>query len=275
VKGRGKLPDRHYTAFNLGCLEEDAIPRRHAEDHFINVDRQTTAITDSACPADGECILSGLRRDLAILKDKTKPREERVFALMAIGHWVGDIHQPLHISFADDRGGNGIDVHVTGGCGTSKYHPDNLHAVWDNCLLEAGLFERVRQRADFKKTWGPRTITYRAVDTLQANTTLAEERSLVGIDPRPWADESYQITLDPRVLYCTRVANECRYSPTVVRLEPGGQKRLQQIDQAYLGSFEKVAQERVKRAGFRLAHLLNLALDPGYTQPVQNSTQRP
>ena len=38
-----------------------------------------------------------------------------------------------------------------GRCGRAASRPDNLHAVWDNCLLEAGLFERVRQRADFKK----------------------------------------------------------------------------------------------------------------------------
>jgi hypothetical protein len=31
-----------------------------------------------------------------------------------VGHWVGDIHQPLHVSFEDDRGGN--SVLVTGLC---------------------------------------------------------------------------------------------------------------------------------------------------------------
>ena len=25
-----------------------------------------------------------------------------------LGHWVGDVHQPLHVSFKDDRGGNAI-----------------------------------------------------------------------------------------------------------------------------------------------------------------------
>jgi hypothetical protein len=54
-----------------------------------------------------------------------------------------------------------------------------------------------------------------------------------------------------------------------------GPKRLQNLDQNYLAAFERLAEERVKKAGFRLAHLLNLALDSGYTEPIQNSMQKP
>lgn len=123
------------------------------------------------------------------LKDPVRSREAPVFTLMALSHWIGDIHQPLHISFADGRGGNGIDVKLRGKCGTLGDRPDNLHAVWGKCLLQAGLFERVRKRADFKVSRDPNTITYRAVDTLQANTSLTEEKSLVGDEPWKWAAE--------------------------------------------------------------------------------------
>ena len=273
IPGRGKMSDQHYTSFNYACLEEDEIPRRNPEDHFINVARTVPAITEQACPSAGDCILSGIARDLALLKDPSKPRADRTFALMELGHFVGDIHQPLHISFADDKGGNGIDATLTGRCGTSSYRPDNLHGVWDNCLLEAGMFERVRKRADYKKGWSRFTITYRAVDTLQANTTLTEEQAIVGTDPVPWANESYQITLDPSVLYCTKVGDMCQYAPTAAtKTNP---KRMQSIDQSYLKQFDLVAQDRVKRAGFRLAHLLNLALDPAYTGPVREASQHP
>lgn len=30
---------------------------------------------------------------------------------MFLAHFMGDIHQPLHVSFADDEGGNSIIVH--------------------------------------------------------------------------------------------------------------------------------------------------------------------
>ena len=271
VRGRGQMPDRHYTSFNMGCLEEDAIPRQHEEDHFINVPRTETQILAS-CPGGGECILSGIDRDFAILKDRSKSRGDRVFALMALGHWIGDIHQPLHISFADDKGGNGIDIQLAGRCGTSSEGGvENLHAVWDKCLLDAGLFERVRSRNDFKPQWSRFTITYRAVDSIQANTTLAEERRLVGTDPTVWANESFVITLAPGTLYCVRVGANCQYSPSSIK--KSNPKRVQPISQAYLAANQSIAQDRVKRAGFRLAHLINLALDPAYQLPQKDATQ--
>jgi hypothetical protein len=277
VPAHGKMPARHYTAFNLGCLEEDEIPRRNPDDHFINYSRDTAAVTSDTCPAaaaGGECILKGIRRDLASLKDETQPAKERVFALFAVGHWVGDIHQPLHVSFADDKGGNGIDATLAGKCGTSNYRPKNLHGIWDNCLLEAGMFERVRKRADYKNTWGPRTVTYRAVDTLLANTSLTDEKQIVQGEPFQWAEESYAITIEPDVHYCVAVSGSCNYSATAVT-KPHNSKRLEAVDQAYLAKFEPVAQDRIRKAGFRLAHLLNQALDPAYTEPIQNSSQQP
>lgn len=273
VRDHEGVERRHYTSFNVGCLEEDVVPRRHPKDHFINIDRQTASISSANCPTGGTCVFAGIERDLAILKDQQKTDEERVFALMAVGHWIGDIHQPLHVSFSDDRGGNAIAARLSGKCGSSTYRVKELHGVWDNCLLEAGVFERVRKRADFKKTWGKRTITYRAVDTLLANTSVSEEQAIVGDDPLIWANESLQLTLQPEVLYCVKVGDTCRYSET--ETTHPGQDRLVQLDQEYLRDFETIAQERVRKAGFRLAHLINLALDPGYSTPIQNSTQEP
>lgn len=264
---------RHYTSFNVGCLEEDERPRKHAADHFVNVDRTTTSIPAASCPVGGSCIFAGIDRDLTILKDRSKSDEDRVFALMAVGHWIGDIHQPLHISFADDKGGNAIKARVIGGCGTSSYRPGNLHAVWDGCLLEAGLFQKVRNRADFKPSWGRRTITYRAVDTLLANTSLAEEQAMVGTDPAVWADESLQITLQPAVQYCVKSGNTCDYSDTQVSLGSDDEERKVSLDNNYLAQYAPIAEDRVRLAGFRLAHLINLALDPTYQGPAKDSLQ--
>lgn len=275
VKGRGKLADRTYTSFNLGCLEEDELPRRNPNDHFINLRRDATSVPD-ACPADvaaGECVLAGIRRDLKTLGDRTLGRADRVFALMALGHWIGDIHQPLHVSYADDRGGNRIDATVSGGCGSSGYRATNLHAVWDNCILEAGMFERVRKRADYRRTWNRRTVTYRAVDTLMANTDLQEERAMIAGTPRDWAGESYAITRTPEVRYCELEDGHCRYSADMTNYRSGATKRKVALDQAYLGRFDRTAEDRIRKAGFRLAHLLNTALDQGYTGPRRDGAQ--
>jgi len=265
VRGRGEMPDQHYTAFNYGCLEEDEIPRRHADNHFINVERDVRQI-GATCPTGTDCILAGIDRDFKALKDRTTPREDRAFALMALGHWIGDLHQPLHVSFADDKGGNGIDIALVGNCGSSREdRPDNLHAVWDKCLLDAGLFERVRRRADFRPQWSRFTITYRAVDTLQANRNPGIVKAWVATTPADWANESYRITLASDTSYCTIMGANCQYSPA--SLKKTRPVRVQRIDQAYLARHQGIASEQAAKAGFRLAHLLNLALDPAYSGP--------
>ncbi|KAJ7954110.1 Endonuclease [Quillaja saponaria] len=50
-------------------------------------------------------------------------------ALLFLSHFMGDIHQPLHVGFTSDRGGNTIDVHWY----TRK---QNLHHVWDDNIIE-------------------------------------------------------------------------------------------------------------------------------------------
>lgn len=276
VPGRGQTPARHYTSFNMGCLEEDELPRRNPADHFINLPRSQSAITSDQCPAaasQGQCILEGIRRDLAILRDPGRSRQERAIALFAVGHWLGDIHQPLHVSFADDRGGNGIDAKVTGGCGHFGYRAKELHGVWDNCILHSGTFGRVYRRADYRRTWSRFTVTYRAVDTLQANTTLADEQLIVAGQPWQWAAESYSIALDPAVRYCVMTSGSCNYSASAQVLRRNAPKRFEQLDQTYLTQFDRIAEDRIRRAGLRLAHLVNQTLDPAYSGPVRNSSQ--
>jgi hypothetical protein len=53
---------------------------------------------------------------------------DRLAALKCLGHWVGDVHQPLHLSVKDDRGGNAIEEQ--GPCA------ENLPAVWHTCIIE-------------------------------------------------------------------------------------------------------------------------------------------
>lgn len=147
----------------------------------------------------------------------------------------------------------------------SSYRPDNLHAVWDNCLLHAGLFERVRPRADFNLRWSERTITYRAVDTLMANMPLSVEHSYVASQPFEWADESLDITRAASTGYCLIEEGQCRSAT--------GRSGRVLIDAAYRQQHAGIAQERVLKAGFRLAHVINLALDPAYTGPVADGNQ--
>ncbi|XP_006842310.2 endonuclease 2 [Amborella trichopoda] len=56
-------------------------------------------------------------------------------ALLFLSHFIGDIHQPLHVGFTSDRGGNTIDVHWY----TRK---TVLHHVWDDSIIDTAL-ERI------------------------------------------------------------------------------------------------------------------------------------
>lgn len=49
-------------------------------------------------------------------------------ALKFIVHFVGDIHQPLHVGRPEDRGGNDISI-------TFEGRNSNLHALWDSLML--------------------------------------------------------------------------------------------------------------------------------------------
>ncbi|KAL7130117.1 hypothetical protein ABFS83_13G112200 [Erythranthe nasuta] len=49
-------------------------------------------------------------------------------ALLFLAHFMGDIHQPLHVGFTSDEGGNTIDLRWF-------KHKSNLHHVWDREII--------------------------------------------------------------------------------------------------------------------------------------------
>jgi len=103
-------------------------PTRRDPEHFINYSRTLSTVTlQSGCGDAYECADTAVIRDFAVLRSRALPDGLRAVALMYLGHFVGDLHQPLHNSFADDRGGNSITA--TGLC------TSNLHSAWDTCIL--------------------------------------------------------------------------------------------------------------------------------------------
>ena len=51
--------------------------------------------------------------------------------LRFLAHFVGDVHQPLHVGYGHDRGGNDVFVNVMG-------EERNLHWVWDTFMVSQG-----------------------------------------------------------------------------------------------------------------------------------------
>jgi hypothetical protein len=71
-----------------------------------------------------------LNDNLKLLADPKQPREKRIDALKFVVHLVGDIHEPMHVSRAEDKGGNDIQVQFQG-------EGSNLHRMWDSGLIHA------------------------------------------------------------------------------------------------------------------------------------------
>ncbi len=79
-------------------------------------------------PPEGD-VLAAIARFRSELADRTRSRARRLDALRFLTHFVVDVHQPLHVGRASDRGGN--DVRVQYG-GTVV----NLHRFWDTDVIE-------------------------------------------------------------------------------------------------------------------------------------------
>ena len=50
-------------------------------------------------------VVIGIQKCIAVLKDNSASKEEKIFHLRFLVHLVGDIHQPLHVGRAEDYGG--------------------------------------------------------------------------------------------------------------------------------------------------------------------------
>ncbi|MFC4764029.1 S1/P1 nuclease [Dyella koreensis] len=96
--------------------------------HYINFRSETCDYTPPRDCPDGLCIVGGLDHYVQVLEDRSQPDEARLQALKFVVHFVGDVHQPLHAGYRDDKGGNAYQVQFNGK-GT------NLHSVWDSGLL--------------------------------------------------------------------------------------------------------------------------------------------
>jgi len=114
--------------------------------HYVDTDDRICAYSyakDCFDPATGEtgvCVINAIsnftqqlrhqyspaRRFSSILNlTRDLPADE---ALKFVVHFLGDVHQPLHVGFRSDQGGNALKV-------TLLDYSTNLHSVWDSGLI--------------------------------------------------------------------------------------------------------------------------------------------
>jgi hypothetical protein len=96
--------------------------------HFISIDDNETLETTARNPAGD--VVEAIQRLEGVLRNPQASRQDRQEALKFLVHFVGDIHNPLHVGRRADRGGNTIQV-------TLFNEPTNLHSAWDTGLIES------------------------------------------------------------------------------------------------------------------------------------------
>jgi hypothetical protein len=223
--------------------------------HYIDIPRGTTDPTGIGlfCPAGG-CLTSAIKEQLAVLKDANASHIERAEALMWVIHLIGDIHQPLHCTTNNDRGGNCVPIDFFGRqarLSTRSSHADyepNLHAIWDSLILK-------RQKAR------------RAVTTYAAELDKRFEGQIEGwlrgeVDVNGWAWESFQLAESvtygklpvPIPIEHPQPVQTCADADNI------GQ-RMEALHEAVAQSYQDAAlsviDEQLAKAGARLALVLN------------------
>jgi len=111
-------------------LRDDPAWRHTGRWHWVNLRRENpcTYVAERDCP-DGDCVVGAIDAQRAILADRSRSDAERRDALKFLVHFVGDVHQPFHAGFAEDRGGNLKQLQF-------RQKGWNLHALWDTAIVQ-------------------------------------------------------------------------------------------------------------------------------------------
>ena len=172
----------------------------------LNVDQFETQVKTQT----QENVYSAFLMNERTLKRPSSTKEQKVEALKLIIHLVGDAHQPMHISRAEDKGGNTIQVQFDGK-GT------NLHSLWDSKLLDKQGMSDTQMATELDKA------TPAQIKQWQSENILY------------WIYESYQIS--------SQLYSEVK----------SGSK----LDETYYQMHIGTVNERIEKAGIRLAGVLN------------------
>src|SRR5262245_9995730 len=121
--GPATLADVAYWADEIRYL-----PERKKGDpwHYISID-DTETLASTVRNPNGD-VVEAIERMEATLRDPKATPNDRAEALKFLVHFVGDVHQPLHVGRRADAGGNKIEITLNG-------EKNNLHWAWDAIMI--------------------------------------------------------------------------------------------------------------------------------------------
>ncbi|TRZ41782.1 S1/P1 nuclease [Robertkochia solimangrovi] len=108
-------------------IKSDPEMRKYSPWHYVNMDAGSN-YGDVPPVKEGD-IVQAIEKCISVLKDKNATDKDKAFYLKLLVHFMGDLHQPLHVGRAGDKGGNDIQV---------RWFSDgsNLHRVWDSEMID-------------------------------------------------------------------------------------------------------------------------------------------
>ncbi|XP_008776745.1 endonuclease 1 [Phoenix dactylifera] len=171
--------------------------------------------------------ISNFTMQLLHYKEGTSDRRYNLTeALLFLSHFMGDIHQPMHVGFTSDEGGNTIQLHWF-------RHKSNLHHVWDREIILTALADFYQKDMDVFK------------EDLQSNFTTGTWSD----DVSSWGDCSDLFSCPTK--YATEsISIACKW----------GYKGVNQGDTLaddYFNSRMLIITKRIAQGGVRLAMILN------------------
>ncbi|XWS12718.1 hypothetical protein CRYUN_Cryun37aG0114300 [Craigia yunnanensis] len=147
-------------------------------------------------------------------------------ALMFLAHFIGDVHQPLHVGFTGDAGGNTIIVRW-------YRRKTNLHHVWDTMIIDSAV-----------KTFYGSDLAI-MIQAIERNITDAWSN-----DISSWEYCGYNQTVCPNLYASESVSLACKFAYR--NATPGST-----LEDDYFLSRLPIVEKRLAQGGIRLAAVLN------------------
>tara|TARA_A100000164_G_scaffold287145_1_gene260117 strand:- start:484 stop:1254 length:771 start_codon:yes stop_codon:yes gene_type:complete len=109
-------------------IKSDSRYDKYYNWHFLNMelDDEYEEIT----PSERGDVFIAINKCIDILESDSVSNTDKSFYLKLLVHFVGDLHQPLHIGRYQDRGANRIYLKWFG-------RNSNLHRVWDSEMINS------------------------------------------------------------------------------------------------------------------------------------------
>lgn len=241
-----ETPDCRLTSIEDASVWPDCVRARYRDRfafsapwHYQNISVCEAFDINAKC-WNGDCVTAQIPAQQAILADRGRPAHERLQALSFLVHFVGDMHQPLHLGDKADLGGN----NVRAAFGFKSPERMNLHRIWDSDLAERALTE-------------PPAISPRSV-------TPAQRRAWTGEQDTPtlvagWARESWDLSRTIAYPELKDYPDSCPLGSSVTTQNRPGLPR-GMVTPDYVATATPAVRDQVTKAGTRIALLLNRAL---------------